>query len=137
MKKAKIKAQMNENKNNKTDKKAAGPAAPKPAGTSPTAPAATNTNIATIPEDLNDTTSKRMTRSRSKSSVESPKQESKKQKTSLISTSSRTNLAQENQVLSSRKSTRTSTKQLDKCLGDNPFTKVNLKLIIFLIFSDD
>merc|ERR1712141_154712 len=55
LKKAKIKAQMNENKNNKTDKKAAGPAAPNPAGTSPTpagtsptAPAATNTNIATI-----------------------------------------------------------------------------------------
>ena len=80
--------------------------------------------LAAIPEDLNDTTSKRMTRARSKSSVESPKQESKKQK--IRETSSRTNLAQqENHVLSSRKSTRTSTKQLDKSLGDNPFTKVN------------
>ena len=82
--------------------------------------------LATIPEDLNDTTSKRMTRSRSKSSVESPnsKQESKKQKIRETN-SSRTNLAQqENQVIiSSRKSSRTS-KQLDKSLGDNPFTKV-------------
>ena len=82
--------------------------------------------LATIPEDLNDTTSKRMTRSRSKSSVESPnsKQESKKQKIRETN-SSRTNLAQqENQVIvSSRKSSRTS-KQLDKSMGDNPFTKV-------------
>ena len=65
-----------------------------------------------------------MTRSRSKSSVELPKQESKKQKIRETN-SSRTNLAQqENQVIvSSRKSSRTS-KQLDKSMGDNPFTKV-------------
>ena len=57
--------------------------------------------------------------------MESPnsKQESKKQK--IRETNSRTNLThQENQVIvSSRKSSRTS-KQLDKSLGDNPFTKV-------------
>ena len=77
-----------------------------------------------VKKSSDNTTFKRMTRSTSKSSVDSPKQESKKQKIRETN-SSRTNLAQqENQVIvSSRKSSRTS-KQLDKSMGDNPFTKV-------------